>query len=188
MTVELYLRESARALERTADALADDRVEQAIVAMTTALSVDKAMLVCGNGGSASDAMHITTELVGRFLLERRALKCICLSSNAPVLTAWTNDYEFDTVFARQVEAYGETGGVLLGISTSGNSANVVLAMRRARELGLTTIGLTGDGGGDLAAVSDVLIDVPSRSTPEIQQAHLCIYHYMCVEIEKRCTA
>ena len=185
MTVETYLRNAADVINRTADVLVDGRVEQAIQAITTALSANKAMLVCGNGGSASDAMHITGELVGRFLQERRALKCICLASNASVLTAWGNDYEFETVFSRQVEAYGEPGGVLLGISTSGNSMNVLNALAKARELKMTTIGLTGEGGGKMAALCDVLIDVPSRATPETQQVHLCIYHHMCAEIEKR---
>lgn len=122
------------------------------------------------------------------LKDRRALKCICLSSDAVFLTAWSNDCGYDTVFARQVEAYGEAAGVIIGISTSGNSASVVNALARARELNMTTIGLTGKGGGKLAAVSDILIDVPLTSTPEIQQAHLCVYHYICAEIEKRCSS
>lgn len=188
MSIESYLREAAEVIDRTAGALADDRVEAAIQRMSTALGANKAMLVCGNGGSAADAMHITGELVGRFLQDRRALKCICLSSNTAVLTAWANDHEYDTVFSRQVESYAEAGGVIVGISTSGNSVNVVNALLKAREMKMTTVGLTGEGGGNMAEVSDILIDVPSRSTPEIQQAHLCIYHYICAEIEKRiCT-
>jgi D-sedoheptulose 7-phosphate isomerase len=141
--------------------------------------------VCGNGGSASDAMHIAGELVGRFLKERKAIDCICLSSNTAVLTAWANDYAYDTVFARQVEAHGRNGGVLLGISTSGNSPNVVRAFEAARALGVRTVALTGRGGGKLAPLSDVLIDVPSRHTPIVQQLHVCIYHYVCEQIEAR---
>lgn len=156
--------------------------------IAAALGAGHPLLVCSNGGSASDAMHITGELVGRFLKERRALNCICLSSNPSVLTAWSNDCDFATVFSRQVEAYAEKGGVVLGISTSGNSANVVKAFEAARANGMTTIGLTGEGGGTMAGVSDVLIDVPSKSTPLIQQVHICLYHYICEYVESRLAA
>ena len=130
-------------------------------------------------------MHITGELVGRFLKERRGLKAICLSSNPSVLTAWANDYSYETVFSRQVEAYGEAGGVLLGISTSGNSPNVVEAFRLARAMGLSTVAMTGEGGGRLADLSDVLLAVPSKHTPLIQQVHICLYHYLCERVEAR---
>jgi D-sedoheptulose 7-phosphate isomerase len=159
--------------------------EKAIDAIVAALADGKPMLVCGNGGSASDAMHIAGELVGRFLKERKALNCICLSSNPSVLTAWSNDYSFETVFSRQVEAYGAAGGVILGISTSGNSTNVVEAFRVAKQMGMTTIGLTGEGGGKIAELADVLVDVPSRSTPLIQQVHICLYHHICEQVEAR---
>lgn len=172
-------------LRRTMDTLDPGRVEAAVEAVTAALGANKALLVCGNGGSASDAQHITGELVGRFLKERRGLKAICLSSNAAVLTAWSNDYSYDTVFARQTEAYGEPGGVLLGISTSGNSRNVIAAFEVAKSLGMTTIALTGEGGGKMAALSDILLDVPSRSTPLIQQVHICLYHHLCEQVEAR---
>ncbi len=178
-----YITASVDVLQRTAGHLGGERLDQAIAAVTQALAQNRALLVCGNGGSASDAQHITGELVGRFLKERRGLKAICLSSNAAVLTAWANDYSYDTVFARQVEAYGEPGGVLLGISTSGNSRNVVAAFEQARAMGVTTIAMTGEGGGRLAGLSDVLLDVPSRSTPLIQQAHICLYHHLCERVE-----
>nr|WP_044553798.1 SIS domain-containing protein [Azospirillum lipoferum] len=167
------------------DSLDPARVEAAVTAVTAALGANKALLVCGNGGSASDAMHITGELVGRFLKERRGLKAICLSSNPAVLTAWSNDYSYDTVFSRQTEAYGEPGGVILGISTSGNSRNVIAAFEVAKSLGMTTIALTGEGGGKMAGLSDILLDVPSRSTPLIQQVHICLYHYLCEQVEAR---
>lgn len=122
-------------------------------------------------------------MVGRFLKERRALKAICLSSNPAVLTAWSNDYSFETVFSRQVEAYAEPGGVLFGISTSGNSKNVVLALEAARARRMVTIGLTGEGGGMMAPLCDYLFAVPSKSTPAIQQVHLCLYHYFCAAVE-----
>ncbi len=180
-----YLAESADVLRKTADAIDSALMGRAIDVIATALAANKALLVCGNGGSAADAQHITGELVGRFLKERRGLKAICLSSNAAVLTAWANDYSYDTVFSRQVEAFGEPGGVLLGLSTSGNSGNVVKAFEQAHALGMTTVALTGAGGGKLAALSDVLLAVPSRHTPLIQQGHLCLYHFLCERIEAR---
>ncbi|PWC59591.1 phosphoheptose isomerase [Azospirillum sp. TSH7] len=167
------------------DSLDPARVEAAVDAVTAALGANKALLVCGNGGSASDAQHITGELVGRFLKERRGLKAICLSSNPAVLTAWSNDYSYDTVFSRQTEAYGEPGGVILGISTSGNSRNVIAAFEVAKQMGMTTIAMTGEGGGKMAELSDILLDVPSRSTPLIQQVHICLYHYLCEQVEAR---
>jgi D-sedoheptulose 7-phosphate isomerase len=180
-----YLRHSQVVLEETIAAVPEASIKAAIDSCSATLERRLPMLVCGNGGSASDAMHITGELVGRFLKERRALNAICLSSNPAVLTAWSNDYTFDTVFARQVEAYGVEGGVVLGLSTSGNSANVIRAFEAAKGLGMTTIGLTGEGGGRMKALCDHLIAVPSRSTPMIQQAHLCLYHYLCAGIERR---
>jgi D-sedoheptulose 7-phosphate isomerase len=181
-----YCAESAKLLTETARHLSEERLTTTTNSIVAAIRSGQPLLVCGNGGSATDAMHITGELVGRFLKERRALRVICLSSNAAVLTAWSNDYSYETVFARQVEAYGNKGGVLLGISTSGNSVNVMLAFDKARELGMSTIALTGQGGGQLARKADILLDVPSRSTPFIQQVHTCIYHYLCQNIEAQC--
>lgn len=187
-TVHSWLRQSAAVIEDTCRHLPEDRVQDAVAAIEEALRQGHPLLVCGNGGSASDAMHITGELVGRFLKERRALRAICLSDNPAVLTAWSNDYSFEQVFARQVEAYGENGGALLGISTSGNSPNVLAALTTARAMGMTTIGLTGEGGGRMAPLCDHLLDVPSKSTPLIQQVHICLYHYLCAAIEERLAA
>jgi D-sedoheptulose 7-phosphate isomerase len=186
LSFKSYVLAASRLMEETSRHVQDAHVEKAVATVATALTAKKAFLVCGNGGSASDAMHITGELVGRFLKERRALKAICLSSNPAVLTAWANDYSYDTIFSRQVEAFGEPGGVILGLSTSGNSKNVILAFEEAKKLGMTTIAMTGAGGGKLAALSDILLDVPSRSTPDIQQVHICLYHYLCQEVEARC--
>ena len=180
-----YLKLSARVIEETAALDSMARVPDAIAAIARALGAGKPLLVCGNGGSAADAMHITGELVGRFLKERRALNCICLTSNASVTTAWSNDYDFSTVFARQVEAYGMPGGVVLGLSTSGNSENVIRAFEAGRARGMTTIALTGRGGGRMAAVADLTIDVASQVTPLIQQVHVCLYHHICEEVEAR---
>lgn len=163
----------------------DARMDRAVEACVAALSVNKPMLVCGNGGSAADAMHIAGELVGRYLRERRALNVICLSANPSVMTAWANDYDYVSGFAREVEAHAQPGGVLLALSTSGNSPNVVRALEAAKAAGMTTVGLTGAGGGKMADLCDVLLDVPSRKTPEIQQVHICLYHFLCEAIEAR---
>jgi D-sedoheptulose 7-phosphate isomerase len=185
MTLANYFIQSADILRKAANWISPDQMEQAIDSCVAALASGRSLLVCGNGGSAADAMHIAGELVGRFKLERPALKVICLSSNPAVITAWANDYSYDTVFSRQVEAYAEKGGVLLGLSTSGNSRNVVKAFMAARAAAMTTIALTGEGGGDLAQHASIVLDVPSKSTPMIQQVHLCIYHYLCEQIEQR---
>lgn len=183
MTIQSYLRASCDALERAITYPGAANADHAVAAVVAALRQGKPLMVCGNGGSAADAMHITAELVGRFLKERKALNCICLTSNPAVLTAWANDYSYETVFARQVEAYGKAGGVLLGLSTSGNSVNVVRAFEAARGQSVVTIAMTGEGGGTLAGLSNILIDVPSRSTPIVQQLHLCLYHYICQAVE-----
>lgn len=185
-TLSGYLAGATETLRLTLERKLDGKVDAAIDTISKALLARRPLLVCGNGGSASDAMHIAGELVGRFLVERPGLPVIALSSNPAILTAWANDYDFDSVFSRQVESYGEAGAVLLGISTSGNSKNVVAAFKTAREMGMATIGMTGDGGGGMAALSDVLIDVPARSTPRIQEVHICLYHYICQRVEEIC--
>ena len=160
-----------------------EKIEAAGSLIVPSLSADKPLLVCGNGGSAADALHISGELVGRYLVERRALNVICLSANAAIITAWANDYHYDSIFARQVEAHGNKGGVLLCISTSGNSKNIIKALSVAKHLGMATIGMTGEGGGRMASLCDVLIDVPSRVTPRVQEMHSVIYHFLCEKIE-----
>jgi D-sedoheptulose 7-phosphate isomerase len=180
-----YLNDSLAVMDALGESLDAARVERAITAVAKALQADKPFLICGNGGSATDAMHIAGELVGRFLKERRALKAMALSADTAILTAWANDYSYDDIFARQVNAYGEAGGVLLAISTSGRSKNVVAAVTAAKAKAMTVIGLTGKGGGHLAPMVDILLDVPSTSTPLIQQAHMCLYHYLCGEVEAR---
>ena len=160
-------------------------IEKVALKMAECLKQNKPVLIFGNGGSASDALHISGELVGRFLEERRALNVICLNSNVSVLTAWANDYNFETIFSRQVEAHGKPEGVCFGISTSGNSKNVFEAMKVARRMKMTTIALSGNTGGDLSKICDYLIKTPSDSTPRIQEMHLPIYHYICERIEKK---
>lgn len=158
-------------------------LDGAIEQMIGALSHGKPVLVCGNGGSAADAQHIAGELVGKFLKERRALNVRALTTDTSVLTAWANDVAYDTVFERQVEAYGQPGGVLWAISTSGNSRNVLTAAVKARSLGLSVVAMTGSGGGKLGPLADILLSVPSTLTPRIQEMHIMLYHYICERIE-----
>ena len=141
------------------------------------------LLLAGNGGSAADAQHVAGELVGRFLRERPALPALALSTDTSILTALGNDYAFKIVFARQVEAQGRRGDMLLGISTSGNSANVVEALKTARARGLITAGLTGRGGGKMAPWCDHCICIPSRDTPRVQESMLLLEHMLCGLIE-----
>ena len=183
MSIAGYLQTSISLLQDCIAHASIQNVERAVTEISRTFDDGKPLLVCGNGGSASDASHITGELVGRFLKERRALNCICLSSDSAVLTAWAKDFSYDSIFARQVEAYGVEGATLLGLSASGNSKNVVEAFKSAKAMGMATIALTGAGGGTLAQYADILIDVPSRSTPLIQQAHVCLYHYICAQVE-----
>lgn len=182
-SVVRYLERSIDVLRDSMTAFADTRVDEAIRLIADSLRHDRPLLICGNGGSAADAQHITGELVGRFLKERRALNAICLAANVSVLTAWANDYDYDDVFARQVEAHGTAGGVLLVISTSGNSPSVIRAAQAAKRLRLPVIALTGRGGGKLAPHCDVLLDVPSDKTPLVQQVHICLYHFICEQVE-----
>ena len=160
-------------------------IEQAEDVIYQAFASGHKLLVFGNGGSSADAQHVAAEFVGRFAAERRPLPAIALTTNQAILTAWSNDYSFDDVFARQVEALGAAGDVAFGISTSGTSPNVVNALRRARERGLRTIGLTGSGGRKIAELCDVLLEVPLTSTARVQEVHLVTYHAICGAVEAR---
>lgn len=142
------------------------------------------LLLAGNGGSASDAQHIAAELVGRFEVDRKGLPAIALTTNASQLTAISNDYGYEAVFSRQVEAFGEEGDLFIGLTTSGNSANVVSAAKVAREKGLTIIGMVGASGGKLEALCDVCLKIPSTNTARIQEAHITVGHILCAQIER----
>jgi D-sedoheptulose 7-phosphate isomerase len=142
------------------------------------------VLIFGNGGSAADAQHITGELVGRYKLERKGLPAIALTTDTSVLTAWSNDYEYATVFSRQVEALAKKGDILLGISTSGNSDNVIRAFEEGKRIGTINISMTGKDGGKLRLVSDLNINSSSHDTPRVQECHLVAYHTICELVEK----
>jgi D-sedoheptulose 7-phosphate isomerase len=141
------------------------------------------VLFCGNGGSAADAQHLAAELSGRFYFDRDPLPAEALHVNTSFLTAVANDYSYDEIYARMVKAQGRKGDVIIGLSTSGNSANVVKAFETAHQLGMFTIGMTGETGGKMKDISDYLINVPSTDTPRIQEAHGLIGHIICELIE-----
>ncbi|OIP41945.1 phosphoheptose isomerase [Candidatus Desantisbacteria bacterium CG2_30_40_21] len=145
---------------------------------------NKKVLICGNGGSAADAQHMTGELVGRFKMEREALGAIALTTDTSILTAIGNDYGFEDVFSRQIEALTESGDVVIGISTSGNSPNVLKAIAMAKKKSAVTIGLTGGDGGKLKDLTDVCIVVSSSNTPRIQESHITIIHIICLLVEQ----
>lgn len=152
--------------------------------MTSTILRGNKILWCGNGGSAADSQHLAAEFVGRFLMERRALPSIALTTNTSVITAIGNDYGYEHVFRRQVEALAAPGDVLVGISTSGNSENVCLALDAARRMGLFTVAFTGESGGKMASIADEVLKIPSRETPRIQEAHILCGHMICDYVEQ----
>lgn len=145
---------------------------------------DKKVLLCGNGGSAADAQHIAAELSGKFYFDRRPLFAEALHVNTSYLTAVSNDYSYDEVFSRLIEAKGRKGDILIGISTSGNSLNVIKAIIVANNIGMITVGLTGADGGKMKDICKYLITIPSNDTPRIQEAHIMIGHIICEIVEK----
>ena len=184
--VASYLADSVAAL----DALARDAgFRDLIVAMaetvTGALREGGKLLIAGNGGSAADAQHIAGELVGRLMYDRAPLAAVALTADTSVLTATGNDYGYAAIFERQVLGIGKPGDVFLGISTSGNSANVVRALEAAREHGMLTLGFTGAGGGEMRALCDLLFAAPSPKTAVTQQLHITAAHILCALVEQR---
>ncbi len=143
------------------------------------------VLFCGNGGSAADAQHLAAEFSGRFYTDRKALPAEALHCNTSYLTAVGNDYSFDVIYSRLIDGIGQHGDVLIGLSTSGNSKNIIKAFETAKEKGMVTIGFTGMTGGQLKPVSDYLINVPSTDTPRIQESHILIGHIICQLVEEK---
>lgn len=158
-------------------------IEKSVVVLVDAFRNHHRVLFCGNGGSAADAQHLAAEFSGRFYYDRPPLDAEALHVNSSYLTAIGNDYSFDEIYARLVKAQGSKGDVLVALSTSGNSQNILKAIKTARENGLLTIGLTGKTGGEMASMCDIIIKVPSIDTPRIQESHITIGHIICELVE-----
>lgn len=158
-------------------------MERAVNQMVSCFENGGKILFCGNGGSAADAQHLAAEFSGRFYHDRDPLPAEALHANSSYLTAVANDYGYDQVYRRLVRATGRPGDILVGLSTSGHSANIVLAMEQARELGVFTLAMTGQGGGKMKDFADLLLAVPSTDTPRIQEAHMLLGHILCEAVE-----
>jgi D-sedoheptulose 7-phosphate isomerase len=166
------------------DDILQEKVQKIAIKSIAALRDNKKILLCGNGGSASDAQHIAAELSGRFYADRPPLYAEALHVNSSYMTAVANDYSYEATYARMVEAANRKGDVLVGISTSGNSPNVVKAMQKANEIGMLTVGFTGKDGGKMQELCDIMICIPSDDTPRIQEAHILVGHIVCQLIEE----
>ncbi len=161
-----------------------DKIAEASKKVSWSLRNGGKIVFMGNGGSAADAQHLAAEFVGRFQKERNPLAAIALTTDTSIITAIGNDYGFERIFERQVEALVRKGDVVIGISTSGNSENILLALRKSREMGANTIAFLGCGGGQISSEADIAITVPSNETPRIQESHITIGHIICEEAEK----
>jgi D-sedoheptulose 7-phosphate isomerase len=170
------------AVKQAAEKILPEQVARGIVAMTDCLRAGGKVMACGNGGSAADAQHFAAELIGRFERERQELAAIALTTDTSILTAVGNDYSYDEIFAKQVRGLGKKGDILIGISTSGNSKNVVKAIEAAKKMGIQIIALTGNGGGKIASLlgaDDIHLCAPSTRTARIQETHLVLLHALC---------
>jgi D-sedoheptulose 7-phosphate isomerase len=166
------------------DAALQQRLVQAAQACIRSLKAGGKVMLAGNGGSAADAQHIAGELVSRFAYDRPGLAAVALTTDTSILTAIGNDYGYEKLFSRQVQALGRAGDVLIAYSTSGRSPNILAALEQARSLGLVTIGMTGNRGGPMPGLCDHLLDVPCADTPKIQEGHLLLGHTLCGLIEQ----
>lgn len=182
--VEEIFKESIDVKQKTLKANLQEIVSAAKEIIKT-FKRNKKVLFFGNGGSASDSQHIAAEFIGRFQKERRGLPAIALTTDTSILTSLGNDYTFDIIFKRQIEALGQKGDIAFGISTSGNSKNVIEGIKQAKKMGLRTISLTGRDGGTLAKLTDISLIVPSLQTARIQEAHSCIIHTICELVENQ---
>lgn len=159
-------------------------IQRSVDQITACFQNGGKVLFCGNGGSAADAQHLAAEFSGRFYTDRKALPAEALHCNTSYLTAVANDYSYDVVYSRMVDGIGKEGDVLIGLSTSGNSKNIVEAFKTAQSKGMTTIAFTGEGGGLLKELSNILLDVPSKDTPRIQESHILMGHIICQLVEE----
>lgn len=170
------------AVKQEAEKILPEQIARGIVAMTDCLRAGGKVMACGNGGSAADAQHFAAELIGRFERERQELAAIALTTDTSILTAVGNDYSYDEIFSKQVRGLGKKGDILIGISTSGNSKNVVKAIEAAKKMGIKIIALTGNGGGKIASLLDadgIHLCAPSTRTARIQETHLVLLHALC---------
>ncbi len=185
---DLVKRQLAQSIATMTRVLRDESIHQALVSAaritSDAMQSGHKLLVCGNGGSAADAQHLAAEFVARLTVDRPALRAIALTTDSSVLTAVGNDHAYEKIFERQVEALGQSGDVLLAISTSGNSRNCVKALRLAQTLGLRTIAFTGNHGGVMKNLAEINIIVPSETTMNIQESHLALEHILCMLVER----
>jgi D-sedoheptulose 7-phosphate isomerase len=179
---DLVKRQLAQSISTMTRVLRDESIHDAVTA--DAMKSGHKLLVCGNGGSAADAQHLVGEFVARLTIDRPALRAIALTTDTSILTAVGNDYYFDHIFERQVEALGQTGDVLLAISTSGNSKNCIKALKCARTLGVHTVSYTGNKGGAMKEISDINVIIPSDTTMNIQESHLALEHILCMLVER----
>ena len=185
---DLVRNQLSRSLEVFKQVLADDQIHTAVVqageVTAKAMKAGRKLMVCGNGGSAADAQHLVAEFVSRLTVDRPALRAVALTTDTSILTAIGNDYSYDNVFERQVEALGIEGDVLLAISTSGNSKNCLKALKLARTMGIHTVAYTGNNGGAMAEHADINVIIPSRTTMNIQESHLALEHIFCMVVER----
>ena len=185
---DIVRRQLAQSIETMSKVLADDTIHDAVVEAgritADAMKHGHKLLVCGNGGSAADSQHLVAEFVSRLTVDRPALRAIALTTDTSILTAVGNDYAYENVFERQVEALGQKGDVLLAISTSGNSPNCLKALKLARKLGMHTIAYTGNGGGKMKPEADINVIIPSSVTMNIQESHLALEHIFCMCVER----
>ena len=181
--IKSELKESIAVKELIIDKLLP-QIEQAAKWMTEALKKGNKILFFGNGGSAADAQHLAAELIGRYRKDRKALAAIALTTDTSILTCLSNDFGFETVFARQIEGLAKAGDIAFGLSTSGNSKNVLLGFEKAKALGCKTIGFLGGDGGEIGRKADLSITISSKSTPRIQEGHITIGHILCGLIEE----
>lgn len=162
-----------------------ENVNKAILAISDCFMGGGKILIAGNGGSAADAQHFSAEIVGKYKIERRAYPAIALTTDTSIITAWSNDYGFNSLFAREVEALGSPKDIFVCISTSGNSRNIVEGAKKAKQIGLKVVCLLGKGGGELLPLCDIAIVVPSDNTPRIQEVHTMLIHIISEEVEKK---
>lgn len=185
---DLVKRQLQQSLEILQKVLADEQIHDAVVQAgqitAKAMKDGKKLMVCGNGGSAADAQHLVAEFVSRLTIDRPALRAIALTTDTSILTAIGNDYSYDNVFERQIEALGQPGDVLLALSTSGNSKNCVKALKLAKQIGIHTIAYTGNGGGAMRDLSDINVIIPSSTTMNIQESHIALEHIFCMVVER----